>query len=320
MYSIMSPKPLLSPISISLLSRSYPCLSPSLYRFSAARFTDAKRNAPGAVHLSETPKVSFGNRDVNPEEKTRMVGEVFTSVAEKYDIMNDLMSAGIHRLWKRTLVNEIGDVPVNYDSLKGPPSFHVLDVGGGTGDIAFRFLQNVKAKHSAAALPKVTVSDINGDMIAVGRRRAERLNYTERDIQWLVADGSNLPLEDSSVDVITIAFAIRNFTNIRAGLGEFHRVLKPGGRLLCLEFSRVENRLLSALYDGFSHLVIPNLGQLITGDRKSYQYLIESIRKFPPQEEFANLMFDAGFKHVSYNNLTFGVATIHSGFKFEKRK
>ncbi|KAF8819840.1 ubiquinone/menaquinone biosynthesis methyltransferase subfamily protein [Cardiosporidium cionae] len=268
----------------------------------------------------------FGFSRVSETEKSRLVHGVFTNVAESYDLMNDFMSLGIQRLWKNMFVSLV-DIPQRYQlsgnvhdlrsSSAQMPSFNVLDLAGGTGDIAFRILQKVKADLPSGCtsfnLPEITVCDINNEMLRVGKLRAEAAGYKE--LNWVCADGENLPFEDSSIDLVTIAFGIRNFANISRGLREINRILKPGGRFLCLEFSKVENAVLSSLYSAWSFWVIPVLGQVVTGDRKSYQYLVESIQKFPSQEEFSQIIWNAGFCKISYINLTGGIVSVHSAYK-----
>jgi demethylmenaquinone methyltransferase / 2-methoxy-6-polyprenyl-1,4-benzoquinol methylase len=236
---------------------------------------------------------SFGFRDVPEGEKERLVGEVFSSVAGRYDLMNDLMSGGVHRLWKDAMI----------DRLAPRPGWKVLDVAGGTGDIAFRL-----AKRGAA----VTVCDINPDMLAEGKKRAEEKSIS---VEWICGNAENLPFPDNHFDAYTIAFGIRNVTHIDRALAEAYRVLKPGGRFLCLEFSHVETPGIDWAYDAFSFAVLPKLGYVVTGDEESYRYLVESIRKFPPQEDFARLIAAAGLAQVSFRNLTFGVAALHAAWK-----
>ncbi len=244
-----------------------------------------------------TKKTFFGYKEVEKTDKARLVGEVFSSVAGKYDIMNDAMSLGIHRLWKDRMLNELN--PRQGSTL--------LDVAGGTGDIAFRFLQK-------AVKGRVTVCDINPDMLINGKNRAINKNILH-NIEFVCGDAEKLPMPTSSFDYYTIAFGIRNVTNIENALSEAYRVLKPGGRFLCLEFSQVDNPLFSKIYDIFSFNIIPQIGKILTGDAASYRYLVESIRKFPPQEEFAGLIRQAGFANVKYKDLSGGIVALHSGWK-----
>lgn len=243
-------------------------------------------------------EADFGFRRVSEYEKTRLVKGVFDSVAARYDLMNDLMSGGIHRLWKAQLI----------DRLAPRPGQSLLDLAGGTGDIARRFLK--RAGQGAS----VIVCDINETMLRYGRDRSIDGGMLG-DIAWVVGDAADLPLETDSVDACTISFGLRNVTRIAAALREARRVLKPGGRFLCLEFSRVEVPLLRRAYDLYSFAVLPRLGQAVASDRDAYQYLVESIRRFPPQAELAAMMREAGFEQVSWRNLSGGIAAIHSGWR-----
>jgi len=239
----------------------------------------------------------FGNREVAEEDKAGLVHGVFTNVASRYDVMNDVMSAGIHRLWKDAMM----------DWLAPRAGQRLLDVAGGTGDIAFRFL---KRAPSASAV----VLDMTESMLVEGRKRAEAQHLSDR-LEWVVGDAMALPLEANSFDVYTISFGIRNVTRIQDALGEAFRVLKPGGRIMVLEFSQLPNPGMQWLYDRYSYNVIPQMGQMIAGDRDSYQYLVESIRKFPGQETFASMIREAGFEQVKFRNLSMGIAALHSGWK-----
>lgn len=239
----------------------------------------------------------FGFQTVPETEKAGMVHGVFTRVASKYDIMNDVMSGGVHRLWKDAMM----------DWLAPRPGQRLLDVAGGTGDVAFRFLKR-------ASSAQAVVLDMTESMLIEGRKRAEADNLADR-LDWVVGDAMALPFPDNSFDVYTISFGIRNVTRIPDALSEAYRVLKPGGRLMVLEFSRIPNDLAQKAYDLYSFNVIPVMGQIIAGDRDSYQYLVESIRKFPDQESFAAMIRAAGFDQVKYRNLTMGVAALHSGWK-----
>jgi demethylmenaquinone methyltransferase/2-methoxy-6-polyprenyl-1,4-benzoquinol methylase len=232
-------------------------------------------------------------------EKQARVNDVFHSVARRYDLMNDLMSAGLHRLWKEALVTAV-------NPSKTRPHHH-LDVAGGTGDVAFRVLD--------AGGPKthVTVLDINGDMLAVGRGRAEA-RHADR-IDFVEANAEALPFGEKRFDAYTIVFGIRNVPRIEAALSEAYRVLKRGGRFVCLEFSKVDMPGLDRLYDAYSFNVIPALGNLVTGDAESYRYLVESIRRFPSPAAFARRIADAGFQRVTHTPLTGGIVAIHSGWK-----
>ncbi len=239
----------------------------------------------------------FGFQTVPEGDKAGMVHGVFSRVANRYDLMNDLMSGGIHRLWKDAMM----------DWLAPRPGQRLLDVAGGTGDIAFRFLKRAPDAHA-------TVVDLTEPMLTEGRRRAEADKLSDR-LDWIVGDAMALPFPPGSFDAYTISFGIRNVTRIADALSEAFRVLKPGGRLMVLEFSQLPNPAMQWAYDRYSFNVIPVLGQIVAGDRESYQYLVESIRKFPDQETFAGMIRDAGFGQVRYRNLTMGVAALHSGWK-----
>lgn len=243
--------------------------------------------------MSET---DFGFRTVTPEEKTSLVRGVFNSVASRYDVMNDAMSMGMHRLWKREFT---GGVDIR-------PQMRCLDVAGGTGDIAFR-LRDRGAEH-------VTVCDINRMMLVEGQKRADDANRLT-GLDFVCGNAEALPFPDNSFHLYTIAFGIRNVTYIDKALQEAHRVLVPGGRFLCLEFSKVKPALLAQVYDAYSFHVIPRLGAALAKDRDSYQYLVESIRNFPSQEAFAAMIQEAGFQQVRFSNMTGGVVAVHSGYK-----
>ena len=239
-------------------------------------------------------KVNFGDELVSPEEKTRRVGEVFSSVARRYDIMNDLMSGGMHRLWKDRFVNRV----------KPRAGELILDMAGGTGDIAFRM---------AARGARVTVSDINADMLAVGERRAERRGL--KGLNWKVENAEKLSFADGSFDAYTIVFGIRNVTDIPAALREARRVLKRGGRFFCMEFSSSDWPGFSNLYDAWASNVIPRIGKAVTNDEESYRYLVESIRRFPRPNAFKAMVADAGFVRAAVEPMLGGLVTIHSGWK-----
>jgi demethylmenaquinone methyltransferase/2-methoxy-6-polyprenyl-1,4-benzoquinol methylase len=243
--------------------------------------------------------VSFGFREVDAGEKPALVREIFSSVARRYDLMNDLMSGGVHRLWKDAFV----------DWLNPQDGMAVLDVAGGTGDIAFRIARHLRAR---GATGSITVCDINFAMLKQGVRRREALDDS---IGWVCGDAENLPVEDASQDAYTIAFGIRNTTHLDRVLAEAYRVLKPGGRFLCLEFSRVAAPGLDSLYDLYSFAVLPRLGEIVAGDGAAYRYLAESIRRFPAQAPFAKMIGKAGFIQVKFRNLSGGIAAMHSGWK-----
>jgi len=307
-------------------------------------FTTTANKPEENTFYSQSKKTHFGFDRVSEEEKFKKVTEVFSNVADNYDVMNDAMSFGVHRLWKDHFVGVLNPTP----------GIRLLDVAGGTGDIAFRFLKYVQTQGDGPIKPfsnsewvaegkgvghtgsapgvggaefkeddtgssndkrtHVTVCDINQSMLDVGQKRAEKSGINE-GISWLCGNAEDLPVADNSYDVYTIAFGIRNVVRIENALKEAHRVLKPGGRFLCLEFSKVENPLLAWVYKQYSFQAIPVMGQVIAQDWKSYQYLVESIEQFPSQERYKKMIKDAGFKLVTYNNLTFGVVAIHSGFK-----
>lgn len=239
----------------------------------------------------------FGFETVPEGEKAGRVQGVFGSVASKYDIMNDVMSVGIHRIWKDAMM----------DWLAPRAGQKLLDVAGGTGDISFRFLERAGAGHA-------TVLDITEPMLVEGRKRAEAGQMADQ-LDWIVGDAMALPFEDNTFDVYTISFGIRNVTRPQEALNEAYRVLKPGGRLMVLEFSQIPNEGLQWLYDKYSFNVIPAMGQVITQDRDSYQYLVESIRKFPDQETFLDMVKKAGFGNAKYRNFSLGIAALHSGWK-----
>jgi demethylmenaquinone methyltransferase/2-methoxy-6-polyprenyl-1,4-benzoquinol methylase len=245
---------------------------------------------------------SFGYRDVPAAEKAGMVREVFESVAPSYDLMNDFMSGGVHRLWKNTLI----------DVLNPRPAETFLDVAGGTGDIAFRILKRQVEKGAEHGC--VTVCDINAAMLSVGRDRAVDRGLL-RGLTWAAGDAETLPFPDRSFDAYTIAFGLRNVTDIDKALRDAWRVLKPGGRFYCLEFSKVTSAPLARVYDAYSERALPFFGRIIAKDAESYRYLHESIRRFPPQHELAQRMSQAGFGNVSFRNMTMGVVALHCGWR-----
>ena len=240
----------------------------------------------------------FGYKKLHREDKKKLVEEVFDSVADRYDLMNDLMSGGIHRLWKNKLVR----------MMHPRPAKNLLDVAGGTGDIAFRY------RASAGDGAHVTVCDINREMLKVGKSRAIDRGYLS-GFEWVEGNAENLPFAENSYPLYSISFGLRNVPKIDDALEEAYRVLKPGGQFFCLEFSRVKNDALRKIYDEYSFRVIPRIGELVTKDRDSYQYLVESIRQFPAQKELAERMENAGFEQVRVINLSGGIAAIHTGVK-----
>ncbi|MBN8531775.1 MAG: bifunctional demethylmenaquinone methyltransferase/2-methoxy-6-polyprenyl-1,4-benzoquinol methylase UbiE [Alphaproteobacteria bacterium] len=265
------------------------------------------------------PQTDFGFTRIPEEEKTSRVGEIFRRVAPRYDLMNDLMSAGAHRLWKRQFVA----------SLKPRAGERFLDLAGGTGDIT-KLIRATLQKPSplegegrvrglneptgAEGAPPILLTDINPAMLLAGRDRLIDANDTS-GIAWACVNAESIPFPDMSFDAVTIAFGIRNVTDIPKALSEIRRVLKPGGRFFCLEFSRVTQPLLAKAYDSYSMNIIPKIGEVVAKDRASYQYLVESIRRFPDQERFAQMLRDAGFANVAYENLSFGVVAIHKGWR-----
>lgn len=251
--------------------------------------------------MTDDASASFGFRDVDVGAKQGMVDDVFHRVARRYDVMNDLMSAGLHRLWKDAMVSRLAPPRT------GHRPYEVLDVAGGTGDIAFRILER-SAGHARA-----TVCDINASMLAVGRERAEKRGIS--GVDFVEGNAEELPFEDGRFDAYTIAFGIRNVPRIERALSEAMRVLKPGGRFLCLEFSHVDVPVVDRIYDLYSFNVIPRLGRLVAEDEDSYRYLVESIRRFPNPERFKAMIEAAGFRRVSFTPMTMGVAALHVGAK-----
>ena len=257
---------------------------------------------PGATAPETAP---FGFREVPEEEKQGLVRDVFQSVASRYDLMNDLMSGGIHRLWKSAMI----------DWLNPRPGMSLLDVAGGTGDIASRVIERVGRGQAGP----VIICDLTPEMLAQGRDRLLDSGLLARNVKgglhWVCGDAQSLPLPDRAVEAYTIAFGLRNVTHIDQALSEARRVLKPGGRFLCLEFSHVVVPLLAELYDLYSFRVLPALGGLVAQDREAYQYLVESIRRFPPQAELAEMIAAAGLEQVRVRNLSGGIAAMHSAWR-----
>lgn len=272
--------------------------------------SDAPKKAPETAVASKRGDADFGFRDVDAAEKSGLVKQVFDSVAGRYDLMNDLMSGGVHRLWKSAAMDWIG-----------PRDGQVLlDVAGGTGDLSRLFLERIREKGGTGPITaRAIVCDINESMIAAGQDKS--LDLGELDalngggLEWMVGDAENLPLPDASVDVYTIGFGLRNVTNKDKALAEAYRVLRPGGRFLCLEFSRIALPLLGEMYDRFSFNVVPWIGQVVTGDREAYEYLVESIRRFPDQATLEGMIREAGFDLVKHRNLSGGIAAMHSGWR-----
>lgn len=242
--------------------------------------------------------IDFGFEQVPLDQKQERVRAVFDSVASAYDLMNDVMSLGVHRLWKEALI----------DWLAPRPHQLLVDLAGGTGDIALRFLRRGGGR--------VQIVDINEQMLQAGRQRPALRPFADQ-ISWVAGNAEALPLAPAIADRVTIAFGLRNVTNRQAALAEAYRILKPGGRFCCLEFSQVSNPLLGQIYDRWSFSALPRLGGIVAGDRAAYQYLVESIRKFPSQAELADMMGQAGFARVKLRALSGGIAAIHSGWKLD---
>jgi demethylmenaquinone methyltransferase / 2-methoxy-6-polyprenyl-1,4-benzoquinol methylase len=256
--------------------------------------TQTRTSAEGGM------ETSYGFRDVGAGEKQTLVNDVFHKVAKRYDIMNDLMSAGMHRAWKAAMISALNP--------RKSADYKVLDVAGGTGDIAFRIIE------ASDRLAHATVLDINGSMLGVGAERATKKGLLP-NLTFVEANAEELPFEDRSFDAYTIAFGIRNVPRIDVALSEAYRVLKRGGRLLVLEFSDVEMPLLDKIYESWSFNAIPKIGKAVTGEAEPYQYLVESIRKFPNQRDFAAMITKAGFSRATFTNFTGGIAALHSGWK-----
>lgn len=256
--------------------------------------TDQRHNDRSA----DEAVIDFGFRTVRRAAKSGMVRDVFDSVATRYDLMNDLMSGGVHRLWKAALI----------DWIAPQPGQTLVDLAGGTGDISLRFLN--------AGGGDAIVCDINEAMLSAGRQRRDMAQAGDR-LRWCAGNAETLPFDRASADVVTIAFGLRNVTDRDAAIAEAYRILRPGGRFLCLEFSQVSNAMLARLYDGWSFNVLPRLGQLVAGDADSYRYLVESIRTFPATEILADMFAAAGFAQVRVRRLSGGIACIHSGWKLD---
>jgi demethylmenaquinone methyltransferase / 2-methoxy-6-polyprenyl-1,4-benzoquinol methylase len=270
----------------------------------SAQMTAQHPDKPASTGASaDGGSTHFGYREVDEAEKPSLVRGVFRSVAGRYDLMNDLMSGGIHRLWKSAMV----------DWLNPRPGLELLDTAGGTGDIAHRVLNRLD-RQGHAGQGHVIVCDLTAEMLAVGRDRAIDRGLV-KGLSWVCGDAERLPLPDRSVTAYTIAFGLRNVTHIERALAEARRVLKPGGHFLCLEFSRVVVPLFAELYDRYSFGVLPAMGAAVAGDRESYLYLAESIRRFPPQDELAGMLASAGLGQVRYRNLSGGIAALHSGWR-----
>lgn len=268
-------------------------------------FDMAERKAvPGPDHNEQETLYPFGYKRVTANEKSSLVRSVFNSVAPNYDLMNDLMSGGVHRLWKSAMVNWLAP----------QTNRTYLDVAGGTGDIAFRILERVRPA-AGEALPDIFACDLTHAMLKVGRERAAHHPSFEPALNWICGNAEQLPMNDRTFDVYTIAFGIRNVTDIAQALSEAYRILQPGGRFLCLEFSTVVVPVLDELYERYSFGVLPRLGQAVAGDREAYQYLAESIRRFPNQDTFASMIETAGFSQIQVRNLSGGIAALHSAWR-----
>lgn len=245
-------------------------------------------------------QTSYGFQAVNEGEKQTLVNDVFHKVAKRYDIMNDVMSGGMHRIWKDAMITSL--------TPRKSLDYRFLDVAGGTGDVAFKIVEASDKKATGVVL------DINGSMLGVGQERAEKRGLAS-NLEFVEANAEVLPFEDNSFDAYTIAFGIRNVPDIDKALREAYRVLRRGGRIMVLEFSEVDMPLLDKVYDAWSFNAIPKMGAMITGESEPYQYLVESIRKFPNQDDFADMISGAGFSRVTYKNYTGGIAALHSGWK-----
>ncbi|MCC8369441.1 MAG: bifunctional demethylmenaquinone methyltransferase/2-methoxy-6-polyprenyl-1,4-benzoquinol methylase UbiE [Rickettsia endosymbiont of Oxypoda opaca] len=245
-------------------------------------------------------QTNFGFKKVNLTDKQKLVNNIFTGVANKYDLMNDIMSFGVHRLWKAEFIRQIPNLNAN-----------ILDVASGSGDIALKIAQKAKARNSKL---HITLCDINEEMLENAKKRAIDLNLLQ-NLNYTVADAENLPFPDNSFDYYTIAFGIRNVPDINKTLKEAYRVLKPMGKFLCLEFSKLDEGYFKNFYEFYSFNIIPKIGQIITNNQEAYQYLVESIKLFPAQDDFKIMIQNAGFEEVRYNNLTNGVVAIHSAYK-----
>ena len=248
--------------------------------------------------MAEDDTIDFGFQTVRRTAKAGLVRGVFDSVASRYDIMNDVMSGGVHRLWKTAMI----------DWMAPQPDQHLVDLAGGTGDISLRFLRSGGGS--------ACITDINQAMLQAGQQRGQLQRYANQ-LSWCVGNAEALPLASATTDFVTIAFGLRNVTDRQAALGEAYRILKPGGRFLCLEFSRVKNRPLAEFYDAFSFNLLPVIGQVIAGDAASYRYLVESIRQFPSKEVLADMFAAAEFAQIRVRSLSAGIACIHSGWKLD---
>lgn len=294
----------------------------------STNISTGNQSVSGPTPYIQGNETHFGFESVDIAAKEGRVREVFESVADSYDVMNDLMSGGLHRYWKDYLldISAVGSMAqaVRSHHGRGSSSLRILDVAGGTGDVAFRFVEAAgcpeRAKSSGNDEISVTVCDINPEMLRVGEQRARdrfgsALLDESKALSFVEGNAQSLHFDDNSFDLYTIAFGLRNVTDVDMGLREAYRVLKPGGRFMCLEFSQVPDPILRQLYDTYSFHVIPGMGELVANDRPSYQYLVESIRKFSNQEELVSRMENAGLELSRYTNLTGGIVAIHEGWK-----
>lgn len=296
-------------------------------RLTVRRCLSTTTSSEAAAPYVSGDSTHFGYENVAVNEKEGRVKQVFENVAESYDVMNDLMSGGLHRMWKDSLLKRSAVEPMAQlvRRTSGSRELNILDVAGGTGDVAFRFVDAAgcpeRAKSSGKDEVTVTVCDINPEMLRVGERRARdrygsNLLDDSKALSFVEGNAQDLhQFEDNSFDLYTIAFGLRNVTDVDKALREAQRVLKPGGRYMCLEFSQVPNEYFRAIYDFYSFNVIPAVGEVVANDRASYQYLVESIRKFSNQQELASRMDKAGFENVKYTNMTGGIVALHEGWK-----
>ena len=272
-------------------------------------YDKSKDNQDHYQNIDSEQKVDFGFKKVKINEKSNLVKDIFSNVAPKYDIMNDAMSFGIQRLWKNKMIETLfTELQIKNHQ---PNLLKILDVASGTGDIALKIAKNLSRENQSY---QIEATDINQEMLKIGVAKAVDENLF-KNINFTCCSGESLPFQDASFDAVTIAFGIRNFTNINNALAEFNRVLKPNGKLICLEFSKVNDYFLQKIYNFYSFKIIPKIGEIIAKDRASYQYLVESIKKFPPQEEFKKMIDGANFQESRFINLSFGTVAIHIATK-----
>eukprot|EP01025_Chloroclados_australasicus_P053978 TRINITY_DN6396_c0_g2_i1.p2 TRINITY_DN6396_c0_g2~~TRINITY_DN6396_c0_g2_i1.p2 ORF type:complete len:303 (-),score=30.36 TRINITY_DN6396_c0_g2_i1:345-1253(-) len=287
-------------VGISLAQSCYQKLSSARYFCSQSSPADSDKQE----------SADFGFKQVPKNDKQTLVGNVFSNVASKYDVMNDLMSLGIHRLWKDRFVSMLNPFP----------GMDHLDVAGGTGDVAFRVLRQLRKIESQRGNERgtVTVADISPEMLKEGERKAQQLGILDDGLKFVECNAEELPMQDESFDSYTIAFGIRNVTNRDQALKEAYRVLRPGGRFLCLEFSPMQTPILKDIYDWYSFNIIPQIGKAVAGDEESYKYLVESIRMFPDKDNYAQMIQTAGFQGVQYTGFSQGIAYVHQGVKLHQ--